>query len=193
MFLFLSTLNRPKSCHVLRNFSDDEAEDENDENIKSVKNLDASGSKNSLYKNHQKEDILNSYDGIDNTIVGIQNKASNSSSLSTLNDVSSVVSHTSNKKEEADAKVALRENTFITDDNELPSNISLSNPNSFDKFPMINDDTPISYLTLPHPTFDLKLSRHKRLNFDQIKTDLTATRRGVFIIQALRWVSLNSK
>ena len=193
MFLFLSTLNRPKSCHVLRNFSDDEAEDENDENIKSVKNLDASGSKNSLYKNHQKEDILNSYDGIDNTIVGIQNKASNSSSLSTLNDVSSVVSHTSNKKEEADAKVALRENTFITDDNELPSNISLSNPNSFDKFPMINDDTPISYLTLPHPTLDLKLSRHKRLNFDQIKTDLTATRRGVFIIQALRWVSLNSK
>ena len=183
--LFLSTLNRPKSCHVLRNVSDDEAEDEND-----AKTFD---SRNSHSKNQQKEDMLKSYDGIDNTIVGLQNKVSNSCSLNTLEDVSSAFNQISNKKEEGEAKVALRENTFITDDNNLPSNASLSNPNSFDKFSMINDQTQISYLSIPQPTFDLKLSRHTRLNFDQIKTDLTATRRGVFIIQALRWVSLNSK
>ena len=183
--LFLSTLNRPKSCHVLRNFSDDEAEDENE-----VKTLE---SRSSPTKNHQKEDMLKSYDGIDNTIVGLQNKVSNSCSLNTLKDVSSAFSQISNKKEEGEAKAALRENTFITDDNDLPSNALLSNPNSFEKCPMINDHSQISYLSIPQPTFDLKLSRHTRLNFDQIKTDLTATRRGVFIIQALRWVSLNSK
>ena len=183
--LFLSTLNRPKSCHVLRNVSDDEAEDEND-----AKTFD---SRNSHSKNQQKEDMLKSYDGIDNTIVGLQNKVSNSCSMNISKDVSSAFSQISNKKEEGEAKAALRENTFITDDNNLPSNASLSNPNSFDKFSMINDQTQISYLSIPQPTFDLKLSRHTRLNFDQIKTDLTATRRGVFIIQALRWVSLNSK
>ena len=193
MFLFLSTLNRPKSCHVLRNFSDDEAEDENDAKTKGVENLHASSSKNSPSKNHQKEDMQTSYDGIDNTIVGLNNKASNSSSLNTLKDVSSAFNEISIKKEEGDAKVALRENTFVTDDNDLPLNVSLTNPKSFDKFSMINDATQMSYLSLPQPTFDLKLSRHKRLNFDQIKTDLTAKRRGVFIIQALRWVSLNSK
>ena len=137
--------------------------------------------------------MITSYDGIDNTIVGLKNKASNSSSLITLKDVSNAFGQISNKEEEGNAKVALRENTFVTDDNDLPSNISFTNPNSFDKFSMINDVTQTSYLSLPQPTFDLKLSRHKRLNFDQIKTDLTATRRGVFIIQALRWVSLNSK
>ena len=183
--LFLSTLNRPKSCHVLRNVSDDEAEDEND-----AKTFD---SRNSHSKNQQKEDMLKSYDGIDNTIVGLQNKVSNSCSMNISKDVSSAFSQISNKKEEGEAKAALRENTFITDDNNLPSNASLSNPNSFDKFSMINDQTQISYLSIPQPTFDLKLSRHTRLNFDQIKTDLTATRRGVFIIQALRWVSLNLK
>ena len=193
MFLFLSTLNRPKSCHVLRNFSDDEEEDENDAKTKSVENFYASSSKNSPSKNHQEEEMLTSYDCIDNTVVGLKNKASNSSSLNTLKDVSSVFSEISIKKEEGDAKVALRENTFVTDDNDLPLNISLTNPKSFDKFSMNNDAIQMSYLSFPQPTVDLKLSRHKRLNFDQIKTDLTAKRRGVFIIQALRWVSLNSK
>ena len=84
--------------------------------------------------------------------------------------------------------IAIRENTFIAKDGTMlslpPSNGSEDNGN----YPICNQQTQILLANLPPSIFDLKLSRYKRLNFDQIKTDLTVSRRGVFIVQALRWV-----
>ena len=115
-----------------------------------------------------------------------------SNSLDALGEVSSAFSQVIDKKD-GDSRTAIRENTFVTDENTLPINIMSPRLNGHRKgtYPIVDANAQISLLTFPSPTFDLQLSRYKRLNFDQIKTDLTATRRGVFIIQALRWVSTN--
>ena len=85
--------------------------------------------------------------------------------------------------------IAIRENTFIANDGTMlslpPSNGSEENGN----YQICNQQTQIVLANLPPSIFDMKLSRYKRLNFDQIKTDLTVSRRGVCIVQALRWVS----
>ena len=128
----------------------------------------------------------------DDVVVGRQNGASHSNSLNSLGEASSAFSQVIDKKD-GDSRTTIRENTFVTDENSLPINIMSPRLNGHRKgtYPIVDTNAQISLLAFPPPTVDLQLSRYKRLNFDQIKTDLTATRRGVFIIQALRWVSTN--
>ena len=125
-------------------------------------------------------------------VVGRQNGMAHSNTLNSLGEVSSAFSQVIDKKD-GDSRTAIRENTFVTNENSLPVNIMSPRLNGHRKgtYPVVDTNAQISLLTFPPPTFDLQLSRYKRLNFDQIKTDLTVTRRGVFIIQALRWVSTN--
>ena len=85
--------------------------------------------------------------------------------------------------------IAIRENTFIANDGTMLSLPTTNSSEDNGNYQICNQQTQILLANLPPSTFDLKLSRYKRLNFDQIKTDLTVSRRGVFIVQALRWVS----
>ena len=188
MFCF-STLNRPKSCHVLRNVSDDEIEDENDAISKRGHTYLSSDLKEPYSNVNQNSSIQNHTMNNESIIPKLQNSFSHSTTQDGLDDVSKVFNHVNDKKEEVDPRIAIRENTFVTNENSFTANMSASNPVDYDKYPILDTNTQIALINFPPTTFDLQLSRFKRLNFDQIKTDLTASRRGVFIIQALRWVS----
>ena len=171
----------------MRHLSDDE-----DEEIKDEEPLFVNGSKSSPGKDVHSENTK------------CQSSAANGYGIAdthneTLPKPTSIVTSTSEinmpcdfdlKNCDKDSRaIAIRENTFIANDGAVlslpPSNGSEDNGN----YQICNQHTQIILANLPPSVFDLKLSRYKRLNFDQIKTDLTVSRRGVFIVQALRWVS----
>ena len=185
--MFFSNLNRPKSCHVMRHLSEDE-----DEDIKDEEPLFVNGCKSSNAKDVQSENTKchSSAANIDMMADAHNKKLPESTSIVTLASEINIPCDFDLKNCDKDSRaIAIRENTFIANDGAVlslpPSNSSEDNGN----YQICNQQTQILLANLPPSIFDLKLSRYKRLNFDQIKTDLTVSRRGVFIVQALRWVS----
>ena len=171
----------------MRHLSEDE-----DEDIKDEQPLFVNGCKSSTAKDVQSENTKcqSSAANIDR-IADIHNK--------TLPKPTSIVNSTSEinmpcdfdlKNCDKDSRaIAIRENTFIANDGTMPSLPPSNGSEDNGNYQICNQQTQILFSNLPPSIFDLKLSRYKRLNFDQIKTDLTVSRRGVFIVQALRWVS----
>ena len=185
--MFFSNLNRPKSCHVMRHLSEDE-----DEEIKDEEPLFVNGYKSSTEKDVKSENTKcqSSAANIDMMADAHNKKLPESTSIVTLASEINIPCDFDPKNCDKDSRaIAIRENTFIANDGTMPSlppsNCSQDNGN----YQICNQQTQILLANLPPSIFDLKLSRYKRLNFDQIKTDLTVSRRGVFIVQALRWVS----
>ena len=159
--MFFSTLNRPKSCHVLRNLSDDEDEETKDE--QSVEySYKSTNVKEPKLNDNEKAKEISQEDDAENNI---------------------------DTKSDMDGRLAIRENTFVTNEPSSPNPPIISNTQIDDAYKIVNPRTQILLINFPPSTFELQLSRHKRLNFDQVKADLTVSRRGVFIVQSLRWVS----
>ena len=98
------------------------------------------------------------------------------------------MSQIDDKKNDIDSRLAIRENTFVTNEPSLTTLSSSCNPEFSEKYQLASPQTQMLLVNFPPITFELQLSRYRRLNFEQIKTDLTVSRRGAFIIQALRWV-----
>ena len=180
--MVFSTLNRPKSCHVLRNVSDDEEEDTKDESNfehtckSSVLNSGDTNAANVQLNNHNLNNVFPS-------------RLSQATPQDALNNDSKISDHIDDKKNDIDSRIAIRENTFVTNEPSLTTLSSTCNPEFSEKYQLVNPQTQMLVVNFPPITFDLQLSRYRRLNFDQIKTDLTISRRGAFIVQALRWVS----
>ena len=93
-------------------------------------------------------------------------------------------------KNNLDTRIALRENTFVTTDGSFIASSYVSGQNNIGRNQGFGLRAPLSLTNYPPLNFEIRLSRHRRLDFDRIKSGLTVSRRGVFILQALRWVSL---
>ena len=171
----------------MRHLSEDE-----DEEIKDEEPLFVNGCKSSTEKDVQSENTKcqSSAANID-MIADARNKTlPNSTSIVTLTREMSMSCDFDLKNCDKDSRaIAIRENTFIANDGSVPSLPPSNGSEDNRNYQICNQQTQILLANLPPSIFDLKLSRYKRLNFDQIKTDLTVSRRGVFIVQALRWVS----
>ena len=185
--MFFSNLNRPKSCHVMRHLSEDEDEELNDEEPLFVNGYKSSNEKDVKSENTKCQSSAANIIMMTDTH---DTKLPESTSIVTLTSEINMPCDFDLKNCDKDSRaIAIRENTFIANDGAVlslpPSNGAELNRN----YQICNQQTQILLSNLPPSIFDLKLSRYKRLNFDQIKTDLTVSRRGVFIVQALRWVS----
>ena len=171
----------------MRHLSEDE-----DEEIKDEEPLFVNGCKSSTAKDVQSENtkFQSSIANIDMMADTHNKKLPESTSIVGLSSEIDMPCDFDLKNCDKDSRaIAIRENTFIANDGIMislpPTNSSEDNGN----YQICNQQTQILLANLPPSIFDLKLSRYRRLNFDQIKTDLTVSRRGVFIVQALRWVS----
>ena len=171
----------------MRHLSEDE-----DEDIKDEEPLFVNG-----YKSSTENDVKSENTKCQSSAANIDRKADardktlpNSTSIVTLTSEMNMPCDFDLKNCDKDSRaIAIRENTFIANDGTMPSLPPSNGSQDNGNYQICNQQTQILLANLPPSIFDLKLSRYKRLNFDQIKTDLTVSRRGVFIVQALRWVS----
>ena len=171
----------------MRHLSEDEEEE-----IKDEEHLYVNGCKSSTAKDvHSENTKCQSLAANITTIADTHNeKLPESTSILNLSSEMNMPCDFDLKNCDKDSRaIAIRENTFIANDGSVPSLPPSNGSEDNRNYQICNQQTQILLANLPPSIFDLKLSRYKRLNFDQIKTDLTVSRRGVFIVQALRWVS----
>ena len=119
---------------------------------------------------------------------GVQNRL-DSSTFVDPSSHDSEISGQIDKPNDVDTRLAVRENTFVTNDAPLTTNLSASVHDYYGGHQSVTSQANMLLENFPPTTLEVRLSRHRRLDFDRIKTELTMSRRGVLIMQALRWVS----
>ena len=169
----------------MRNISDDEEDEISDE-----KTFDQT-CKPLHVKDMPSE---NKDDGIENGHLNNgENGLQNGLAPSTLVDTSkheSEISGQIDKKNDVDTRLALRENTFVTNDASLTTTSSASDHANYGGNQSVTPQVHMALTNYPFNNFEVRLSRYRLLDLDRIKNELTTSRRGVFIMQALRWVGL---
>ena len=94
----------------------------------------------------------------------------------------------SNQFSAQDTHHAIRENTFVTNDIPVGTTQQLIVTHATCETTEIQMPRNDILATPNHGSLEMRFSKHRQLDFDRIKMDLTTSRRGVLLLQTLRWV-----